>query len=123
MKRFGYLRDPLCIIACGLYALNRWYLRGHVGGHFLAGYFNDVLLVPAALPLVLWVQRNLGVRPNDQPPRWREIALHLVVWSITAEAIMPHLTTRATGDWRDVAAYAAGALGAGCWWQNGVGVA
>lgn len=122
MKRFGYLRDPLCLFACALYVLNRCWLRSHTGGEFFTGYFNDLLLIPAALPLVLWVQRHLGVRADDQPPRWREITLHLVVWSITAEAIVPHLTARATGDWRDIAAYAAGALGAGCWWQNGVGV-
>jgi hypothetical protein len=119
VKRFGYVRDPLCLAACGLYALNRLWLRGHLGGTFLTGYFNDLLFIPAALPLVLWVQRRMGVRENDQPPRWREIALHVVVWSIVAEGIMPHLIQRATGDWQDVIAYAAGAVAAGCWWQSG----
>lgn len=118
MKRFAYLGDPLCLAACVLYALNRWWLREHVGGEFLAGYFNDLLLIPAALPLALWVQRRLGVRTDDRPPRWPEIALHLAVWAIAAEAVMPQLTARATGDWRDVAAYAAGAIGAGCWWRE-----
>lgn len=119
MKRFGYLRDPLCLLACALYALNRWWLRDHVGGDFLAGHFNDLLLIPAALPLVLWVQKRVGVRTTDQQPRWREIALHLAVWSVAAEALMPLLTASATGDWRDVIAYTAGALVAGCWWQGG----
>lgn len=118
MKRFGYLRDPLCLLACGLYALNRWWLRGHVGGEFLVSYFNDVLLIPAALPLALWVQRRLGLRAGDEQPRWGEIALHLAVWSVAAEAVMPHFAARATGDWHDVVAYAAGAVGAGCWWQG-----
>ena len=119
MTRFAYLRDPLCLLACALYALNRWWLRDHVGGAFLAGHFNDLLFIPAALPLALWVQRRLGLRPHDLPPRWREIGLHLLVWSLAAEAIMPQLTARATGDWRDAVAYAAGAVAAGCWWQAG----
>jgi hypothetical protein len=122
VKRFGYLRDPLCLAACALYGCNRWWLRGHVGGAFLQGHFNDLLLIPAALPLVLWVQKQLGVRADDGRPAWREIALHLAVWSFAAEWLMPQLTARATGDWRDVVAYTVGAIFAGCWWQ-GVNVA
>ena len=120
MKRFGYLRDPLCIAACALYALNRLWWKGHAGDAFLNGYFNDLLLIPAALPIVLWVQRQIGVRPHDLPPRWREIVFHLVVWSVTAEGIMPHLTVRATGDWHDVLAYGLGAIAAGYWWREGL---
>jgi len=117
VKRFAYALDPLCLAACALYALNRFWWRGQVGGTFLHGYFNDLLLIPAALPLVLWLQRKLGVRGDDARPRWREIALHLCAWAIIAEAVMPHLSAHATGDWRDVIAYAAGAIAAGCWWQ------
>lgn len=104
--------------ACALYALNRFWLRERVGGAFLHGYGNDLLLIPAALPLILWVQRRLRLRADDAPPRWSEIAMHLVVWSIAAETIMPWLTARATGDWRDIAAYSAGALVAGFCWQG-----
>jgi hypothetical protein len=94
-------------------------LSAHVGGVFLRGHFNDLLLIPAALPLALWVQRRLGVRGDDARPRWSEIALHVGVWSIAAEWLMPHVTARATGDWRDVVAYAVGAVAAGCWWHGG----
>ena len=119
MRRFAYARDPLCLLACAGYALNRWALRpmGWASGPFMRGHFNDLLLIPAALPLVLWGQRRLGLRTVDTPPTWPEIALHLVVWSVAAEAIAPHLWRHATGDWLDVAAYAVGALAAGSWWQ------
>jgi hypothetical protein len=118
VKRFGYALDPLCIFACGLYALNRFWLRHHVGGTFLQGQFNDLLLIPAALPFLLWLQRRLHLRPDDQRPRWSEITLHLVAWSIAAELIAPHLFAHATGDWRDVVAYTTGAIAAGVWWQG-----
>jgi hypothetical protein len=119
VKRFGYGRDPLCLAACALYALNRFWLRAHIGGPFLTGYFNDLLLIPAALPLLLWAQRRLGVRETDAQPRWTEIGLHLAVWAFIAEVIMPRLSAHATGDWRDVVAYGVGAVAAGCWWQMG----
>lgn len=112
------MRDPLCLAACALYVCNRWWLREHIGGEFLSGYFNDLLLIPAALPLALWVQRRLQLRDDDQRPRWTEIGLHLGAWAVTAEFIMPHLTARATGDWRDVIAYSVGALVAGRWWHG-----
>jgi hypothetical protein len=118
VKPFRYWRDPLCLIACALYAVNRGWLRSHVGGAFFGGYFNDLLLLPAALPLALWVQRKLGARTHDQSPRWAEIALHLAVWSFTAEVLMPQLSRHATGDWRDLIAYGAGAIAAGCWWHG-----
>jgi hypothetical protein len=117
MKRFGYWRDPLCLVACALYALNRLWLRAHVGGGFLAGYFDDLLLIPAALPLLLWIQRKVQVRARDTFPGWDEIALHLAVWAVIAELVMPRITRRATADWWDFAAYAAGAVLAGLWWH------
>lgn len=119
MTRFRYALDPLCLLACGLYLLNRAWLRTHGGGPFLHGYFNDLLLIPAALPLLLWLQRKLGVRADDARPRWREIGLHLVAWAVMAELVVPQLNHHATGDWRDVVAYGVGALVAGVWWQAG----
>ncbi len=98
MKRFGYARDPLCIAACAGYAVNRWLIPGSWKGWFMHGYFSDTLLIPAALPLVLWLHRRLGWRANDTSPRWNEILLHLVVWSVAAEVVAPHLFSRATGD-------------------------
>jgi hypothetical protein len=119
VKKFGYVRDPLCALACGGYAFNRWLLRplGWAAGPFMRGHFNDLLLIPAALPLLLWLQRRLGVRATDQPPSWREIGLHFAVWSIAAEMLAPRFMPHATGDWIDVAAYAAGAVVSGCVWQ------
>lgn len=117
VKRFRYAADALCLGACALYALNRGLLKAHIPSPFLHGYFNDVLLIPCALPCVLWLQRRLGLRTHDAPPDAREVALHFAVWAIVAEGIAPHLT-RATGDWRDVLAYAAGAGAAFVWWQR-----
>jgi hypothetical protein len=62
------------------------------------------------------VQRRLRLRTTDTPPDWREVLMHLVVWSVAAEVVGPHFFARATGDIWDVAAYAAGAVVATVFW-------
>jgi len=68
--------------------------------------------------LVLWLQRRLGCRAHDDNPNWSEIGLHLVTWSVVAEAVVPRLIAHTTADWRDVVAYSAGAVVAGIFWQG-----
>lgn len=117
MKKYGYARDPVCLISCALYAANRWCLPTACKGPFLLNHFDDLLLIPAALPLVLWLQRRLGLRTADTPPAWREVLLHLAVWSLAAEVVGPHLFAHAQGDVWDVVAYTAGAVVATAVWS------
>jgi len=116
VKPFRYWRDPLCLSCCALYALNRWAVKPHVHSPFVRGHFNDLLLIPCALPFLLWLQRRLGLRPHDQPPTVGEIAFHLVIWSVLFEVIGPQLL-RVTGDAFDVLAYVFGGVFAGVWWH------
>jgi len=118
LNSFRYLRDRLFLAACSLYALNRWVLKPHFHNHFLHDHFNDVLLIPCALPPLLLLQRWLGLRPEAQPPTVREITLYFAVWAILFEVIGPHLMRRATGDPWDVIAYLAGAVLAALWWNR-----
>jgi hypothetical protein len=118
VKRFRYLRDGLFLICCSLYVLNRWVIKPHTHNAFLLFHFNDLLLMPAALPVLLWMQRGLRLRNTDEPPTWNEIALYTVFWSILFEVIGPHLLRRATGDPWDVVVYVIGGIGAGLWWNR-----
>jgi hypothetical protein len=118
MKPFPYWRDPLFLIATLSYALNRWLLKPVIPSPFLHGHLSDLLLIPAALPLVLWLQRRTGLRQNDSPPTWREIGWHLVIWSVICEFIGPHWLHHGTADLWDVAAYVAGGVAAGIWWNQ-----
>ena len=117
MKPFGYWRDPLALGAIALYALNRWGLKPHFPHGFLHDQFNDVLLIPAALPLLLWVQHRLGWRPHHEPPRLAEFVLPLFGWTIICEGLGPFVLGLGTADVWDVVAYLAGAVLAGCWWR------
>jgi hypothetical protein len=120
VRRFRYCGDPLFLLACVLYAANRWWWKRQFQVGFLNDYFNDLLLIPCALPPVLWLQRRLGLRGHDAPPDAREILLHLAVWSVLFEIAGPHLM-QVVGDMRDIAAYAVGALVAGWFWSRKTG--
>jgi hypothetical protein len=118
LNSFRYLRDGLFMVSCSLYALNRWLVKPRLHSAFLHGHFNDLLLIPCALPPLLLLQRWLKLRRHDQAPTPGEITLYLVVWSILFEVIGPHIMTRTVGDPGDVAAYVAGAVLAGLWWHR-----
>ena len=116
MKRFGYLRDPLFLVAVAGYALNRWLLKPLLPWPFLHNHFNDLLLIPAALPIVLWMQRLTGLRAHDLTPSWMEMLLHLVIWSVICEFIGPFILHHGRADPWDAAAYAVGGMAARLWW-------
>lgn len=101
-----------------MYAVNRWAIKPLVALAFFHNWFSDLLLVPCALPPLLWLQSRFGLRSRLEAPGWREIGFHLFVWSVLFEALGPMIYHRAVGDWRDVIAYVAGGLVAGCWWNT-----
>ena|SRR5436190_9835656 len=114
---FRYLADPLFLVCCGLYVLNRWLLKPHLHFVFLRSWFNDLLLVPCALPIVFWLFRRMDLRRMDDPPKLIEVGWILVVWSVLFEWIGPKFVARATGDWRDVLMYCGGGLFAWGFWR------
>lgn len=118
MKPFRYVADPLCLVAVAAYAANRWWLKSATASPFLRGHFNDLLLIPAALPLLLWVQRWIGLRTHDRNPTWSEVSLHLLVWSVVCEWLGPLWLHQGVADRWDVLAYAIGGVAAACWWNR-----
>lgn len=113
-------RDPVCLGSWALYALNRGFLEARWGDSwpFLREHLNDSLLVPAALPLLLWARWKLRLRASDGPPTWKEIWFWTALWALLFEALGPRFLGHSVGDWRDVAAYFAGAMLAGTVWQR-----
>jgi|GEM_PF-529921 len=118
VRRFRYCADPLFLGACTLYALNRWGLQPCTDLSFFHSWFDDLLLIPCALPPVLALHRRWGLRAHDRPPTAGEILGHLVLWSVLCEWIGPAIVPGTVGDWWDVAAYACGALLAALWWHR-----
>ena len=105
-------------MSCGLYALNRFCLKPHFHSVFLRSHFNDLLLIPCALPPVLLLQRWLRLRDGDAMPSLAEIGFHLGIWSVLFEMIGPRIWPHAIGDAGDAIAYGVGGIVAALWWNR-----
>lgn len=116
--RFRYCADGLFLVSCAAYLMNRLLIKPWAGPGLLSWHFNDVLLLPAALPPVLWLHRRLGLRTHDRPPSAWEICGHWVFWSWLFEWAGPRLYDRATADAVDILAYAVGGCLAWLWWHR-----
>ncbi len=120
-RRFGYWRDPVFLACLGVYVLNRAVIKPHLPHYspLLDGHLDDTLTVPVALPLYLLAYRLIGLRPDDEPPRWWEVALHLAVWELFFKWFGPFVLHRAVYDPVDMGCIAAGGLMAWLLWQRG----
>lgn len=128
MRRFGYLHDRLFQVSLAAYALNRLVLKSHLGflhhsrlnfiWSFSHSHFDDLLLIPAALPVMLWLQRVLGLRNHDFVPTWSEMLAHLTVWSVMCKIIGPFFLHIGTPDPWDLLAFTIGGITACYWWQR-----
>lgn len=111
-------RDPLFFAGCAAYAVNRWLIKPRVPAGFMPFHFNDLWLIPCALPPTLWLYGKAGLRPPGLWPTQLEVVLHFLLWSVLCEIIGPRFLPSSQGDWKDIAAYAAGALVASGWWHR-----
>lgn len=127
MRRFDYLQDGLFILALSTYAVNRLLILPHLGGFFRShlswswsfvhSHLDDLLMMPAALPVVLWIQRQLRWRAHDGPPGWDEMAGHLILWSVICKFVGPRYLHIGVADPWDVLCFAVGGVGACAWWN------
>ena len=118
---FGYWRDPLFLACLGTYAINRLLIKPNLPHYspFFHGHLNDMLTVPVALPIYLWVYRLIGLRPDNEVPRWWEVALHVAMWDVFFEWFGPHYLHHGAGDPLDNLSIAGGGLVAWMIWQAG----
>jgi hypothetical protein len=118
--RFGYWRDPLFLICLGAYIINRTLIKPNLHHYspLFHGHFDDSLTVPVALPLYLYAYRCLRLRPDDEPPRWWEVALHLTVWEIFFKWYGPVVLHHAVYDPVDFWCIGLGGLIAWALWQR-----
>ena len=118
--RFRYLLDPVFLVACLAYALNRLWLKPcGVGGWFSSSYLNDVLCLPIWVPVSLRLQRAVGARLAWCYPRLCEILLHWVVFSVLFEIVLPLFPQfKTTADPMDVLAYFVGGAAAWLIWRS-----
>lgn len=75
----------------------------------MRSYFNDLFLVPVALPVALYLTKLLKFRGNHHPTL-SEIFTCLIIWSVIFEYISPKYFDKGVADVCDVLAYSVGAV-------------
>lgn len=118
MPRFQYLLDPLFLASGCFYTFNRLISipllkEDHP---FLANYLRDFLFIPCSIPVMLAIQRALGLRRNDARPDFFEIAFWTILFSGLLEGIFPLFFKLGVADFYDVIAYFSGACIAQFFW-------
>jgi hypothetical protein len=119
--RFGYGRDPIFLISLAIYVVNRVLIKPNLHHYspFFHGHLNDALTVPVALPVYLLFYRWIGLRPDDEPPRWWEVALHVAVWIAFFKGYGPLKLHVGAYDPIDAGCIALGGFIAWLLWQRG----
>jgi hypothetical protein len=118
--RFLYLRDPLFLFCVATYFINRLVLKRVWTEGFVHEHLNDVICIPFWVPIMLFIQKRVGLRPFDGSPRASEIIIPLVIWSWVFEIILPEIAVlgdACVADYLDVLSYACGALIAAIFWR------
>ncbi len=117
---FRYLKDPLFLAVVGVYLCNKA-LRISLGGtEFQNAYLNDLICVPFWVPVLLAVNKRLGLRSHDGPPEAYELLIPILVWSIAFEMVFPYSPTfgsHAVADPNDIPCYCLGGLASGIFWR------
>ena len=81
---------------------------------------SDLFCIPFWVPIMLWIQRRLGLRPHDRPPDAVEVVIPLVVVAVAFEIVIPSCVdwlVPTVPDPNDVLAYCLGCLSAVVFWQ------
>jgi hypothetical protein len=118
--RFLYLRDPLFLFCLATYFVNRSILKNIWQSGFVHEHLNDLICIPFWVPIMLFVQRRLGLRSGDYSPQPGEIVIPLIVWSWVFEIILPQTDLfgeLCVADYLDIVFYALGALLAALFWR------
>ena len=115
---FGYWRDPVFLVSLAIYAINRLLIKPNLHHYspLFHGHLDDTLTVPVALPIYLFVYRKIGFRPDDEPPRWWEVAIHVAVWIVFFEWFGPVILRHGTYDPIDDWCLAGGGIAAWALW-------
>lgn len=121
---FKYLSDPLFLSSSITYVTNKTLslcTNTHGSGWvsaFLASYLNDLLLVPVAIPIILFFSKTLKLRPQSLPPSMLELAIPVLIWSIAFEVIGPYVFGKGVSDPFDVLAYCFGGFASWLIWRR-----
>ena len=98
-------------VCSGGYMLNRCVLKALFPANvFLQGYLNDMLLMPCAVPVILFIRGALREREPDAGLCLAEVLAYWALFACAFEYIAPKLIPWAVADPIDAVAYLAGGM-------------
>lgn len=104
------LRRPLFLAASAAYLANRFLLNWLDLGHYQVAYLNDVLCLPVALTLALFLQQRFFPATARQRLHPGQVVFAFLYFSLCFEGLLPALSGQYTRDPWDLVAYATGGL-------------
>jgi glycopeptide antibiotics resistance protein len=107
------LRNPLFISCTFLYVLHSVCKRAtpeFAQTAFLKNYLNDLLFVPLALGIAVFLQRNFILKQPEYRLSKTQVIICVVYISIMFEGVIPLFKDRYTADFSDVLCYGFGGL-------------
>lgn len=77
--RYRFIKDNFFLLSLIIYGINFLFIRyGVNNNYFMKCYFNDLFLIPVALPVVLYLMKILNLR-GDHYPTFSEILICLII--------------------------------------------
>lgn len=104
------LWNPVFLAASLAYLVNRFLLSWLELRPYQVPYLNDVLCLPVALTLALFLHQRLFPSTARQRLHPGQVVFAFLYFSLCFEAILPALSGKYTRDAWDLVAYAAGGL-------------
>ena len=102
------LKDPFWGISIACYIIHRFWQVLSPDSGWMDRHWNDLWMLPCALPLILSLYGALGMRAHALRVTGGEILWHGLLWGFMAEFIGPLLFDHAVSDLWDLLAYALG---------------
>ncbi|MDC0267910.1 hypothetical protein OAK97_01240 [bacterium] len=100
--------DPFWLVSLFFYTGHRLWQYISPASGWMSSYWNDIWMLPCALPPVLCLYERLGLRRVDLQLSLPEILWHGLLWGMMAEWLGPMFFQHVTGDPWDLLAYGVG---------------
>ncbi|MGV3642182.1 MAG: hypothetical protein ACO1NZ_16780 [Adhaeribacter sp.] len=104
------LLNPLFLVSSGAYLVNRFLLSWLELRQYQVPYLNDVLCLPVALTLALFLQQRLFPASARQRLHPGQVVFAFLYFSVFFEGLLPAYSRQYTLDAWDLAAYALGGI-------------
>ncbi len=118
MLNYCFWKDKLFLISSLIYFFNTYYLKHLIKVDFFQNYLNDILLIPCALPPLIYLYVKLKLRNQKSFPTTLEVFSFFIFSSFVFECLGPKYLNKGVADYFDILAYAIGGIISNYFWNK-----